>query len=154
MKTGEAFTCRQHGQLEMSRCGFSWFRWLFPHTMPHLANSCTSSRMRLGAIAPDAVERLDQACDARSLNAVADIGLHAAQLQPGWATPPLNNSRMTNRARASMVIPYSILLQTCCSSPMIKKDAGLRNVFRTRIFSVQFLTISRSCSLKEAQPRL
>mmetsp|Transcript_62687 Transcript_62687/g.149609 ORF Transcript_62687/g.149609 Transcript_62687/m.149609 type:complete len:206 (+) Transcript_62687:1189-1806(+) len=27
------------------------------------------------------MERLDQACDARSLNAVADIGLHAAQLQ-------------------------------------------------------------------------
>ena len=54
---------------------------------------------------PDAVERLDQACDARSLNAVADIGLHAAQLQPGCATRPLKNSCMTDCARAWMVIP-------------------------------------------------
>ena len=28
--------CQQDGQLDRSKCGFSWFKWLLAHTMPHL----------------------------------------------------------------------------------------------------------------------
>ena len=30
------------GSLRGSKCGFSWFRWLLPHTMPHLTVATTA----------------------------------------------------------------------------------------------------------------